>query len=268
VLFKRTKRSHFARFSNYALYNQYLNEYETPTSASYYPDLSFPSLVFSQLRANLERSDASINAVRISNNMRHKGVNRLGKDPTLWLRMVFMDKTESNRRNARRSTGPRNTTSTRFNAINHGLLAKGLTELDDSGAYESLIQRLTEFWRPIGDLEVFQVERIGFHMIRIKRAGRLEAEYITGEIHPTVMTEMLEDVWKPEVIKAGLPAAIGALSATNLVSGFQRYETALENKLYRAINQLERLQRARRGEFVPAPESIDVSMHSERERDV
>jgi hypothetical protein len=50
-----------------------------------------------------------------------------------------------------------------------------------------------------------------------------------------------------------------------LASGFQRYETALENKLYRAINQLERLQRTRKGEFVPAPESIDIAIHSRPE---
>jgi hypothetical protein len=53
----------------------------------------------------------------------------------------------------------------------------------------------------------------------------------------------------------------------NLVSGFQRYETAIESKLYRAISQLERLQRARQGEFVPAPESVDVSIHSGREHE-
>ena len=57
-------------------------------------------------------------------------------------------------------------------------------------------------------------------------------------------------MFEPGVIDEGLPAAVGAVSAINLVSGFQRYETALENKLYRAINQLERLQRTRRGEFV------------------
>lgn len=31
------------------------------------------------------------------------------------------------------------------------------------------------------------------------------------------------------------------------------------------FNQLERLQRTRKSEFVPAPESVDVLMHSERE---
>jgi len=43
--------------------------------------------------------------------------------------------------------------STRHNAVKHGLLAKGTTELDDSDAYEALILRLTEAYRPVGDLE-------------------------------------------------------------------------------------------------------------------
>jgi len=60
----------------------------------------------------------------------------------------------------------------------------------------------------------------------------------------------------PSIINPGLPASVGAQGAVSLASGFQRYETAIENKLYRAINQLERLQRARRGEFVPAPEAL------------
>ena len=38
-----------------------------------------------------------------------------------------------------------------------------------------------------------------------------------------------------------------------------RYETALERQLYRAMNQLERLQRRRLGDAVPAPVALEVS---------
>lgn len=177
-----------------------------------------------------------------------------------------MDKTDSNRKNAQQSTGPRDTTSTRYNAVKHGLLASGVTELDDAAGYESLIQQLIELYRPVGVLEKFLVRRIAFHVMRLQRAERLEAEYITGEIHPPVKGLKLENVFDPNDIDPGLPAAVGALSAINLVSGFQRYETAIENKLYRAISQLERWQRARRGEFVPAPEILDVSINSRPDR--
>jgi hypothetical protein len=173
---------------------------------------------------------------------------------------------ESNRKNAQKSTGPRDTASTRLNATKHGLLARGMTELDDSDAYESLVERLTAAKRPVGDLEEFYVRRIAFHMIRLQRAERLEAEYITGEIHPPVKASVFDDLMD-KVIEPGLPATIDALSAINLVSGFQRYETAIENKFYRAISQLERSQRERRGEFVPAPETLDVSLHPQPERE-
>ena len=38
-----------------------------------------------------------------------------------------------------------------------------------------------------------------------------------------------------------------------------RYETAIHRQLVYAINQLERLQRARKGEHVPVPVSVQLS---------
>ena len=38
-----------------------------------------------------------------------------------------------------------------------------------------------------------------------------------------------------------------------------RYETALERQLFRAMNQLERLQRRRAGENIPAPLTMEIS---------
>ena len=173
-----------------------------------------------------------------------------------------MNKTDSNRLNAQNSTGPSDKTLTRFNAVKHGLLAKGMTELDDSDAYESLVQRLIRDYDPVGDLEIFSVRRIAFCMIRLDRAARIEANYIDAEIHPPSQEQ---DSMAPITPELGLSTPISALSAINLVSGFQRYETAIENKLYRAIHELERRQRMRKGELVPAPQSVDVSIHSERE---
>jgi hypothetical protein len=38
-----------------------------------------------------------------------------------------------------------------------------------------------------------------------------------------------------------------------------RYETKLERQMYRAMAQLERLQRMRNGEVLPAPMSVAVT---------
>ena len=144
-------------------------------------------------------------------------------------------------------------------------MAKGITGPDDAVAYEALKKRLTTLYHPVGDLEQFLVQRIVFNMIRLNRAAGLEAEYTTAEMHPLVLGDFAGVTQRP-ILDRGLPAAVGGRSAMRLDSGFQRYETSFENKLYRAIIQLDRLQRSRKGEFVPASESIDVSLHSGPER--
>jgi hypothetical protein len=48
-----------------------------------------------------------------------------------------------------------------------------------------------------------------------------------------------------------------------LASSYQRYESANENKLYRAMNQRERIQRIQQGEHLPISLAVDVAVHSE-----
>ena len=79
-------------------------------------------------------------------------------------------------------------------------------------------------------------------------------------------TEIIEkDYGKTVVVDAGLPCRLGSSAVETLVNTFQRYETTIENKLYRALNQLERLQRIRRGDKIPAPAALDVNVHHERD---
>jgi len=105
----------------------------------------------------------------------------------------------------------------------------------------------------------------------------LEAEFITAEINPPVtkttypppdpdaarIFEMVDRMQPTIVIlDPGLPARLSAADVETLLT-FQRYETAIENKLYRALNQLERSQRMRRGDKIPAPAAVDVNVHRE-----
>jgi hypothetical protein len=45
-----------------------------------------------------------------------------------------------------------------------------------------------------------------------------------------------------------------------LVNIFQRYEAAIALKLFRTLHELERVQRMRSGEQVPAPAAVDVTI--------
>ena len=106
------------------------------------------------------------------------------------------------------------------------------------------------------------MERIGFHIIRLQRAGRFEPEFITQQFAVQPVFSATDYFKGPVVTQNIRPSSLSPTGAITLVSGFRRYETAIENRLYRAINQLERLQRTRKGEFVPAPESVDVYQYT------
>jgi hypothetical protein len=45
-----------------------------------------------------------------------------------------------------------------------------------------------------------------------------------------------------------------------LVNTFPRYETAITLRLSRTLHELERVQRMRKGEQVPAPAAVDVTV--------
>ena len=183
-----------------------------------------------------------------------------------------MERREVTRRNARKSTGPKDTTSTRFNAVKHGLLAEGITEIDSPEAFPGFCARIETVLQPVGEVEKFLAQRVALGMVRLKRAGLLEAEFLTAQLNPAVterqggMDSDMEALLngKSVVIEPGLPARLSAGAVDALANTFARYETAIENRLFRALNQLERMQRIRRGEAIPAPVSADVAIHGDK----
>ena len=146
---------------------------------------------------------------------------------------VASKKLEANHQNAQLSTGPKTDAGkkhSRMNALKHGLLAstvlfaKGSDE--DPVQFAELLCALDQRLAPVGRLEEMMVEKIAVCWWRQKRALKLD----------TVM------------------GPVGEYSDRIL-----RYETSVQRQLVHAINQLERLQRARQGEHVPAPVSVQVS---------
>jgi hypothetical protein len=175
-------------------------------------------------------------------------------------------KIAANRINGRKSHGPKDTTLTRLNATKHGLVATGITELDDAEGYRMLLDNLKKEKKPVGVVEMLLVESAAMDMLRWPRARRLEAEFITGELHPPILgADPLESLSfsQPTILDPGLPAAIGSKSAQPLVSVFQRYESTFAYRLFRTLHELERLQRMRQGESLPAPATVDVNVHTD-----
>jgi len=185
----------------------------------------------------------------------------------LWKNMSTSErKAAAHRVNSKKSHGPKNTTSTRFNATEHGLLALGLCELDDPESYRALIENLKDQMKPVGVLETFLVESFALDMMRLRRARRLEEEHITSELNPPENGVLfdLPVLGGPIMVDPGLPANID-FETNQRLALYQRYESAFMTKILRLLHELERMQRGRSGETLPAPAVLDVNLHASAE---
>ena len=83
--------------------------------------------------------------------------------------MTTAAKIAANKKNAALSTGPKNCTSTRFNAVKHGLLAQGIMELDSPETFPAFCAKITAELQPVGEIENILARRIALDMVRLSR---------------------------------------------------------------------------------------------------
>jgi hypothetical protein len=191
---------------------------------------------------------------------------------------ISQRKLEANRLNAQRSTGPRTEegkSHSRRNALRHGILTsavlitKGLGA-EDAAEFGELLGGLRRDLAPAGALEELLVEKIALCFWRQNRALRCEAGLVRQQFASAAldawvfaMEEPIEGEEEPscedgpedqEPITDDL-----CLPRAAELDRILRYETSVQRQLAHAINQLERLQRARKGEHVPAPVSVQIS---------
>ena len=91
----------------------------------------------------------------------------------------------ANRRNSRRSTGPKTRTGkaeSKMNAMKHGLLATNLIVRDeDPVEFTCVLESLVDEFQPQGPLEEQLVERVAACMWRLRRLYRIEAGIFAHE---------------------------------------------------------------------------------------
>lgn len=164
---------------------------------------------------------------------------------------------EANRENGRKAAGrPRDTSRTRWNRVAHGLLAAGITPLDDADRYSQLLIQLRLELEPVGEIEGFLVERIALAIVRVKRASRFEAEAVTAALFPEKRTQSRIDQEMEQqfakmggsrsIIEPGFNPQLRSETVANLAEGLARYETGHEKRLFKTIQELARVQVARK----------------------
>ena len=203
----------------------------------------------------------------------------------------------ANRRNAKRSTGPRTPagkTIAARNALRHGLLAGDvILDDEDSQLFEERRDAMCAHLDPRGELEEILVDRIVACAWRLRRLQRIEAgvfryhsldrqldrvitlgSTFTGDpfeapvMPPTITKKRRHTAALGQKDKA-VPArdqemlAIAfreAARQNDTLAKLSRYEVAIERSFYRALHELQRLQAARKGLDVSAPVVVDVDL--------
>jgi hypothetical protein len=154
--------------------------------------------------------------------------------------MATKKQVEANRRNAKKSTGPKTAEGkarSAQNAIKHGLLSRQAVLADEDGeAFAEMRRNLHEDFRPESQLEVLLVNRLAAQQWRLARIPALEAELMeTLRRDYLGQDEGLGAAWMRDAEPYG-----GALARLS------RYETALERSVTRLLEQLRQAQAQRR----------------------
>jgi hypothetical protein len=113
---------------------------------------------------------------------------------------------------------------------------------------ENLISEL----KPIGIVEELLVERIATCCIKLYRLAKAENEHIKTTLHPE------EVEWTFNSSKDGYSPEVDSKAVEKLVNIYARYEITIENRMYKALHELERIQRMRKGDLVNAPVTVDI----------
>lgn len=171
----------------------------------------------------------------------------------------------ANRANALKSTGPTTEEGkniVRANAYKHGLSASTPSSVLMPGESEAELRefgtRLRESLKPVGDMEELLADRIESCAWRLKRIERVEAGLFAHGFFEKQAQQREQEVESPTRLTDTLTQqTVTGVEATGFLQDAQtnnafskpsRYEAGLERSLYKALEELKKLQLLRRRE--------------------
>jgi hypothetical protein len=161
-------------------------------------------------------------------------------------------KLAANKANAAKSSGPRTEEGKARAAQNgtvHGLRsASVLAPWEDREELERFADAMLACLSPADELEKAVAERIVLATWHLRRAGAYEAQVLTAELNDQKAEHELDDPEFDPPADAG--TVVRALLTAGLLPKLAGYQQRIEGSLYRAMHELEHLQRCR-----PAPKA-------------
>jgi hypothetical protein len=171
---------------------------------------------------------------------------------------------KANRRNAKKSTGPKTDkgkAAVSQNAVKHGLFAESVITGENPAEYAAFHDNMLVELAPVGMMELMLAERVVNLWWRLRRAERMQNEVIEDKIENRVTNpwaiERRKDHCYNEGLEPGDPRfepehlalgriAISDWAACRILDRMLLYERRIESSLNRAMRELKRFQVVRR----------------------
>ena len=133
----------------------------------------------------------------------------------------------------------------KYNAQTHGILRSSLTEYEQ-GFYSDILGDLKIDYKPQGVIEEILIERIAICYLKLFRVQKAETEFMKSKLKPKVKDFDVSNFM--EVDENGYEPTITDVHVERLFYVYSRYETTIENRLFRALHELQRAQSMRLGD--------------------
>ncbi len=184
--------------------------------------------------------------------------------------MATQRQIEANRRNARRSTGPKSLEGKRRssqNALRHGLLAAAPVIPGESRAeYEAHLDSFLLAYAPRDAVEAALVRQMASAEWRLRRLERMEAglywyrynnarAYEQAPYHPEKRVQPENEAERDELFYGEVLNHMAANTA--LLANYARYEAMVRRAFYQALQSLEALKKLRAGQTREAAPALE-----------
>lgn len=135
----------------------------------------------------------------------------------------------ANRKNSLLSTGPKNTSVSKFNGIVHGLRANStIVPGEDPEEFQTLSERVKIKLAPRGQLQESMVEQIAFSLWRLRRAKH--AEIVLAKKHVRLANEGHDTTDLVELFRG------------NLLGRIVKYESTTIGQILRLLKRLRKMK--------------------------
>jgi hypothetical protein len=149
-------------------------------------------------------------------------------------------KLAANRANSTLSTGPADTSRTRFNGLSHGLTSKQtVIRGEDQQEYDKFEANFRKQLAPVGETETLLVDRLIAAAWRLKRFTRIETSFFNNRID--AIQEDNPDL-DPDAALAILFTDPAEMARMRL---FLRYQTSVQREYDKAMREFEKAKAER-----------------------